>query len=263
MHGAVSAAVAEGQDRHLAYLLGYLQHLVGLEVLDNQLVGADEAFLLAESVVDTLFVALASGFQLHVHSDDPVGGDADGLDQRTADEAVGAGDNVIGESVVLQVIEHLQHGLVETLAVGHPGKAVRRLGCVCFHISVELGNGHSGVGRGGSLCVFHVEMVRKFGPKTDKVTYFLCGLLNLRRSLVLVVRIIQRPVFQKVVFEVCRIEFADEGAVHVKGGDAVRRLDVIPGRRVSHILDILLQGSKGFAGIPQGEIVLPRVGIVL
>ena len=180
-------------------------------------------------MVDTLFVALACGFQLHVHADDPVGSDADCLDQRTAYEAVGAGNHIEGETVVFKIIEHLKHGLVETLAIGHPCKAVRRLGCICFHIVVELGKRHSCVGCRRRLCVLHIEMIRKLGSVSDKVSDLKGGFLHIGRSPVLVVWVIQHTVFQKVVFEVRRIQFADESAVHIECGNPVRRLYVITG----------------------------------
>ena len=99
MHGAVTATVAKRQHRHLAYLLRNLQHLVGLQIFDDELVGANEVFFLAHGVIDASLRALTSGNQPHVHTDNAIRLDADTLHQRTADETVRAADNVIGEKL--------------------------------------------------------------------------------------------------------------------------------------------------------------------
>ena len=85
VHGTVAAAVAKREHGHLANLLADLQHLVGLQVLDDELVGAHQVFFTTHGVVDTGLGALAGGAQLHVHAYHAVGGDAERLDQRTAD----------------------------------------------------------------------------------------------------------------------------------------------------------------------------------
>ena len=46
MHGTVATAVTKRQNRYLAYLLTDLQHLVGLQILDDEFIGADEVLFL-------------------------------------------------------------------------------------------------------------------------------------------------------------------------------------------------------------------------
>ena len=58
VHGLIATAVAEGQYGHLANLLRNLEHLVGLEVLDKQTVGANQVFVATHIVVDTGIIAL-------------------------------------------------------------------------------------------------------------------------------------------------------------------------------------------------------------
>ena len=255
VHGAVAAAVAEGEHGHFADFLGYLQHLVGLEVLDDELVGADDVLLLAHGVVDAGLGALAGGFQAHVHADDAVGLDAECFDQGAADEAVGAGDDVVGEAVVLQVFEDLEYGLVEALGVGHAGEAVGGVGGVGFHVGVELGDGHAGVGFGGGLGVLHVEVGGQAGAVAHKVADFLCGFPHVVGGDVFVGGVVQDAVFEQVVLEVGGVELTDEGAVHVEGGDAVLGADVVGGRGVGDVLDVFLQGRQRGAGVPRGEVV--------
>ena len=101
VHCRIAAAVAERQDGHLADFLIDLQHFVGLQVFDNQLVGTDNLFLATHSVVDAFLGTLAAGAELDVHTDDAVGFDAKGFDQRATDEAVGARNDVVGETIIL------------------------------------------------------------------------------------------------------------------------------------------------------------------
>ena len=100
VHGAVAATVAKRQDGDLAYLLRDLQHLIGFQVLDDEFVGTHKVFLLAHGIIDTGLGALTGGHEFHVHANDAVRLDADALHQRTADEAVGATDDIIGKAVV-------------------------------------------------------------------------------------------------------------------------------------------------------------------
>ena len=58
VHGFIATAVAEGQYGYLANLLRNLEHLIGLEVLDKQTVGANQVFVAAHIVVDTGIIAL-------------------------------------------------------------------------------------------------------------------------------------------------------------------------------------------------------------
>ena len=79
VHGAVAAAVTERQHGYLAYLLRNLQHLVSLQVLDDEFVGAHQIFLLAHRIVDTFRESLTTGAQFHIHANDAVCWDADAL----------------------------------------------------------------------------------------------------------------------------------------------------------------------------------------
>ena len=160
VHRRVSAAVAERQHGHLAYLLRNLQHLVRLQVLDDEFVGAHKVFLAAVGVVHALLRALTGGAQFHVHADDAVWLDADAFYQCAADEAVAARYDVVGEALVAQILKHLEHGLEETLAVGHAREAVGGLLGVGLHVGIELGQRHATVGLRGGVGVLHVEVVR-------------------------------------------------------------------------------------------------------
>ena len=225
VHGCVAAAVAEGEHRHLANLLGYLLHLVRLQVLDDEFVGAQDALLTAHRVVDALCRTLGGGHEPDVHTDDTVGGDADAFRQRAADETVAARHHIAGEAVAFQIVEHLQHRLVETLAVGHARKTVGGLGSVCLHVGIKLGQCHAGVGLGSGVGMLHVEVVGQRLAVAHEVAYLLCRLHHVLRSLV--VGVVQRAVFQQVVLEVRGIEFAHKRTVHVERGDAVFLLDII------------------------------------
>ena len=74
----------------------------------------------------------------------------------------------------------------------------------------------------------------------DEVTDVLCRLAHVLRGLVTVVGIVEHAVFQHVVFKIGGIELADEGAVHVEGGNAVFGTDKVGRLRVGHVLDIFL-----------------------
>ena len=186
VHGLVAAAVAEGEHGHLADLLADLLHLVGLEVLDEQTVGADEVFVLAHGVIDTFVVALVVGFEHDVHADDAVRLDADGLYERAADETVGTRDDIEGEAVGLEVVEDIEHGLVEALAVGHILEAVGGQGGVGLDVGIELGDAHAGVCLGGGTGVLHVEVVGQLLAVAHKVADVLSSLAHIVGCLVFV-----------------------------------------------------------------------------
>ena len=254
VHGRVAATVAERQHGHLAYLLRNLQHLVRLQVLDDELIGAHDVLLLAHGIIDASLRALTAGHEFHVHTDDAVGGDADAFRQRTADEAVGAADHVVGEAIVLQVFKDLQHGLIKTLAVSHARKTVGRLLGIRFDVGIELCNCHAAVGLCCRVCVLHVEVVGQLLAVAHEVAYFLrCFHHVLRR---LVAGIVQHAVLQQVILEVRRVELADERAVHVERRDAVLLLDEVRRRGVGHVLHVVLQRRQRLALVPQREVFL-------
>ena len=104
--------------------------------------------------------------------------------------------------------------------------------------------------------MLHVEMAGKSRPLADKIPDILSGLAHILRSLVTIVRIVQRTVFQHVVFKIGGIELADKGTVHVERGDTVFHADEVGRLRVGHVLDIILQGRQRLAIVPGREVVL-------
>ena len=75
--------------------------------------------------------------------------------------------------------------------------------------------------------MLHVEMVRQFGAVAHEIAYLLRRLTHILRRFVTVGGVVQHTVFQQVVLEISGVQLADKRAVHVEGGDAVRRFDVI------------------------------------
>ena len=124
VHGTVTTAVSERQDGHFANLLTDLQHLVGLQVLDDKLIGTNEVFVLTHGVIDSFLITQLCRAVLHVHTNHTVWLNTDRFHQRPADKTVGAGNDVKRKTIRLQVVEHLKHGFVETLAVGHATETV-------------------------------------------------------------------------------------------------------------------------------------------
>ena len=259
VHGLVTATVAERQHRHFAYLLRYLEHFVGLQVLDNQFVRTEHILFLGHGVVHTRGFALISRTERNIHSDYSVGLNVQAAYQCAAEETVGTRDYVVGEVVVLQIVEHLQHRFVETLGVGHAGETVDRCGCVGEHIIVKRSECHSRVGLGCGVGVNHVEMVRQGRTVAYKGADLLARLFHICRGRVGCV--IQCAVFQEIVFEVGRVEFADEGSIHVKRGNTVFHGNEVGRLRIGHILYIGLQCGKCLAGVPKREILF--LGLIL
>ena len=96
--------------------------------------------------------------------------------------------------------------------------------------------------------MLHVEVVGQFLAVANEVAYLLCRLHHVLRRLV--VGVVQGAVFQHVVLEIRRIEFADKRAVHVERGNAVLLLDKVRRRRVRHVLHVVLQGGQRLALVP-------------
>ena len=59
-HRAVATAVAEREYRLFTNLFGNLQHLVGLQVLDDELVGTGQVLFTSHGVVDASFLTLTA-----------------------------------------------------------------------------------------------------------------------------------------------------------------------------------------------------------
>ena len=59
VHGCVATAIAERKHRYLAYLLANLEDFVGLQVFDDEFIGADNVLLGTHGVVDSCLGALA------------------------------------------------------------------------------------------------------------------------------------------------------------------------------------------------------------
>ena len=85
VHGLVATAVTKRQHGHLANLLTNLTHLVGLQVLDNQTVGAYQILVLAHGVIDTDIITLLVGAEAYVHANDLVRLNAQRLNQGAAE----------------------------------------------------------------------------------------------------------------------------------------------------------------------------------
>ena len=60
--------------------------------------------------------------------------------------------------MILQIVEHLEHGLVEALAIGHAPEAVDGLGGIGLDIGIELCQRHACIGLGCRTGMLHVEM---------------------------------------------------------------------------------------------------------
>ena len=241
MHGCVATTVSERQHRHLADLLGDLTHLVGLQVLDQKRVGTNQILFLSHGVVHTVLIALFARIEHHIHTDHPVWlNDMVGIYQRPADETVGTGNDIIGEALILQILEYVEHGFIDTLTIGHANESISRQGGIGLHILVELGQGHASISLGGSMGMLHVEMGRKGNALTHKIPDVKCRLAHILRCLVTIGRVIEGTVFEQVILKIGRIELGEEGAVHVEGGDAVFLLDEVGRLRVGHVLHIRL-----------------------
>ena len=146
---------------------------------DNMFVGENHLCIQQHTMLNTSLVVFCeeilkqTGYSLYSEDDQrktfecelPVFGscsvtrlDAYRLHQTAADEAVGTRDYITGEAVVLKIVENLQHGLVETLAVSHSLETIGRRGSVGLHVGVELGDRHTGVSLGCCVGVLHVEV---------------------------------------------------------------------------------------------------------
>ena len=238
VHRLVATAVAKRQYGYLAYLLTDLAHLVGLQVLDNQAVRAYQILILLHGVVYTDIPALRIGSETNVHANDPVGLDAQRLHQGTTDKAVGTRDNIIGKVMILQVVEHLQHGLVEALGVGHPREPVGWRGGILLHIGIKLGNGHAGIGLGSSTGMNHIEMVGQCHALTHEMADIQCSLAHILWRLILIVGIVKGAILQQIILEIGGIEFANKRAIHVERGNAVLLTDEMGRLRIGHILHV-------------------------
>ena len=255
VHAGVAAGVAEGQHRPLADLLGDLQNLVRLEVLDEQFVRSHHILADGEGMVQPFLLALFRGLQLHVHADDVVVGDVQhALDEHAADEAVGAGADVAGEAVFLQILHHLHHGQVEALRVGHALEAVRFPDENPRHEVGELIERHARVGPRRLDGVLHGHVSRE-GVVQRAVTKQPSHIQHL--SVGLAVRVLQNAPGQHVVLEVRRVQLAHQRAVHVEHGDAVRLIDEIRGFGVGHVLHVVDQRvQRRGVGVPLSEVFL-------
>ena len=239
VHGHVAARVAEGQHRLLADVLGDLQHLVGLEVLDQKHIRAHQRVVRAEDVVQAVFVALIRGLQLDVHADDVLIGDIQhALNVGAADEAVAARADVALEAVVLEVLHDLDHRQVEGLGIGHARKAVRLAHDLAGDEIGKLLKRHARVGLRRVGGVQHVHALR-VGAVQRVVAQHPAEFQHLliRR----VGGVSQYAPRQQIVFQVGRVQLRAERAVHVEGGDAVRLRDEVLRIRVGHRLHIVDQ----------------------
>ena len=180
-------------------------------------------------------ITLTARHKLDIHADDSVGLNTDGLYQGAADETIGSGNYIVGETIGLQIFEHFEHGHVEALAIGHPLETVGRLGSVVLDIGIELSERHAGVGLGCCLGMNHVEMVGQGFPSTHEVADGLCCLSHILGSLVAIGGIVEDTMFEEVVLEVGGIELTDEGSVHVEGGNTVFHADEVGRFRVGNI----------------------------
>ncbi len=102
----------------------------------------------------------------------------------------------------------------------------------------------------------HVEMVGQRGAVADEVADGLRRLTDILWGGFGVSRVIQRTVFEQVILEIGWVKLADEGAVHVEGGDAVLLRNEVGRGGGGHVLHISLQRCQRLAGVPQGEILL-------
>ena len=158
--------------------------------------------------------------------------------------------------MILQILKHVEHGLIEAPTIGHAGEAVSRQGGIILHILIKFCKSHACIGLCGSMGMYHVEMGRKGRALAHEVPDLLCCLAHILGSLITIGGIVEHAVFKHVVLKIGRIEFGHKGAVHIEGGDAVFRLDEVGRVRIGHILHIVLQGRQCRAIVPLGEIGL-------
>ena len=88
--------------------------------------------------------------------------------------------------------------------------------------------------------MLHVELAGKWCAFTHKIADVLSSLSNIVGCLVLVRWVIEDAVFQQVILEISRVEFAHERAIHVEGGDTIFYTDEIGGTRIGDVLNIIL-----------------------
>ena len=126
VHADVTGAVAEGQHRLAADLLGDLQYFVCLQILDDQPVRAHQRIVARKHILNTVRVSLVPGRQRGIGTDDVlIGNIKHPLNESPDNKPVASRDHKTFEAVILQVFHHLNHGKVEGTRIGHALKTVR------------------------------------------------------------------------------------------------------------------------------------------
>ena len=225
MHAHVAGAVAEGKHRLAADLLRDLKHLVGLEVLDQQLIRADDLIEGTEHIIKPVRLALPRGLQRHVHSDDVLVRNVEhALDEDAADEPVAAGADIALKPVFLQVFHDLHHRQIEAFRVGHAVEAVRLAHENLRHKIGKVLQRHARVGarRLNGMLHRHIRregiVERAVPERAADGKHFV---VRLDRG------ILQDAPCQHVVFQIRREQLAHQRSVHVEHGDPVRRRDIV------------------------------------
>ena len=261
VHAHVAAGVAEGEHGLAADLLDDLGDLVHLEILDEQLIGADHVVPSLEHIFQTVLAMLAGGLERHVHADDALVGDVKhAFNEGAADEAVAAGADIAHKAVILQILHDLDHRGVETGGVGHALEAVHIAHKASGHEVRKLLERQPRISLGRVSCMEHIHVIgerfvdRVVAQHAPKLQH-----LGVRR----IAGVLQDAPGQQIVLQIGRAELSAERAVHIEDRDAVGGRDVVRRGLIGYGLHIVDQrAERGCAVVPVGEDLLGGAAIV-
>ena len=248
-HGVVARAVAKRKQRAAADLAGDGQDLAVLAALDLvEGLGENHLLVLLHDVLVDDRIALVGGGIGHVGGNHVVGSDAEGSHGCAHDLALAGRDHPDVKVVGTKVVEHLEHGLVEALAIGHAIKADDGLGGQKVgHVGAELLGRHAGklVSDGNVLAGAVVAVLLATQCVFADVLAELDDL-----GTCLVRGIVEHTVKKHHIVDVDGSLLAKYGAVHVERRDAVCGLKVARARR-------------GAVLVPRGEGCCDVEGLIL
>ena len=126
MHAHIAAGIAKGQDRLASDLPNDLQHLVHLQVLDQQVIRTNNAVITGKDIVQAVCISLVNSLHRHIHADDLLIRDIQySFNKGPADETVASAADKDLKVIVLQVFHHFDHRNVKGVCIGHAFKPVR------------------------------------------------------------------------------------------------------------------------------------------
>ena len=95
----------------------------------------------------------------------------------------------IDNTPTFEIVEHLQHGLIKNLAIGHATETVSRFGSKGFNVCIKLSQRHACISLCSSMGMLHVEMIRQRCAVSHEVSDMQGNLLDISWCLIFIGRV--------------------------------------------------------------------------